>query len=142
MCQTMLISNRIVRLGTRSYRQRLEAAASNTCHVMQLVRLNRDLDDFYELLYDQWDTVTESDYETFGPQLQIMLNTLKELYDTCKKMPSSLRLGKETEKLGMNYSAIYEADSDIRNLKLKAGKDTEMKSLLQKASNATRTIQA
>lgn len=138
----MLISNHIVRLGTRSYKQRMEAATSNGCHVMQLARLNRDLDNFYELLYDQWDSITEQDYKTFGPQLQIMLSTLKELYDTYKKMPSSLGLKNETEKLGMNYSAIYEVDSDIRNIKINAAKDSEMKSLLQKASFLTKTIMA
>lgn len=140
MCQTALISNNIVRLGTRSYRQRMEAVASKEYRVTQLARLNRDLDDFYELLYSQWNTVTESDYKIFGPQLQIMLETLKELYHICKNMPKNLGLERETEKLAMNYSVIHEVNSDIINFKINLKKDTELEALLKKASDITSRI--
>ena len=40
MCQTALISNQIVRLGTRSYKQRLEAK-SKGYSISQLARLNK-----------------------------------------------------------------------------------------------------
>ena len=121
MCQTTLISDNIVRLSTRSYRQRLDAVVRNQYKVSQLARLNRDLDNFYELLYSQWNTVTKDDYAVFGPQLQIMLNTLRELYNTCKKLSDIPNFDKETEKLGMNYSAIFEINSDIKNFRIKEG---------------------
>lgn len=134
MCQTSLISNRIIRLGTRSYKQRLEAVSSNEYRVTQLARLNRDLDDFYELLYEQWKTVTESDYKVFGPQLQILLETLKDLYNVCKKVAYKPDFETETEKLGMNYSAIYEINSDIVNFGLMAKEDVELQDLMKQAS--------
>ena len=137
MCQTALISNNIVRLGTRSYKQRIEAVSDNRYSVNQLARLNRDLDDFYELLYEQWNSVTERDYQIFGPQLQIMLTTLKELYMLCKNMAKGANFEKETEKLGMNYSAIYEVNSDILNFKVNMKKDNEIRELMEHAAAIT-----
>ena len=43
-------------------------------------------------------------------------------------------------KLAMNYSAIYEINSDIINFKLKAINNTELQSLMQLASNITSRI--
>ncbi len=42
LCQTNLISSNIVRLSTRSYKQRLDAATPNGCSIKRLVRLNKD----------------------------------------------------------------------------------------------------
>ena len=140
MCQTMLISNNIVRLGTRSYKQRMEALASKDCRVTQLARLNRDLDDFYELLYSQWNSVTENDYNFFGSQLLVMLETLKGLYQICMNLSTDLNYQKEVEKLAMNYSAIYEVNSDIVNFKIKAKEDVELKALMKQASDITSRI--
>lgn len=118
MCQATLILNSIVRLSTRLYRHRLVAVARNQYKVSQLARLNCDLNNFYELLYSQWNTVTKDDYAVFGSQLQIMLNTLQELYNTCKNLSVIPNFDKEIEKLGMNYSAIFEINSDIRNFRI------------------------
>lgn len=139
MCQTALISNQIVRLGTRSYKQRLEAK-SKGYSISQLARLNKDLDGLYELLYSQWNMVTEHDYKVFGGQLQIMLGTLKELYLVCKNMSQGAIFEKETEKLAMNYSAIYEVNSDIVNFKIKAKHNMELKLLMKQASDITSRI--
>lgn len=140
MCQTSLISSNIVRLSTRSYRQRLEAVTPGGYSVARLARLNKDLDGFYELLYDQWQTVTEEDYNIFGPQLNIMLATLKELLNTCRKLPQKSGLSKEVEKLDMNYSALYEVNSDIVNFKIKISKDTEIKELMNRASEVVKQV--
>lgn len=94
----------------------------------------------YELLYSQWNLVTENDYKVFGGQLQIMLRTLKELYLVCKNISQGAIFEKETEKLAMNYSAIYEVNSDIVNFKIKAKHNVELKSLMQQASDITSRI--
>lgn len=140
MCQTMLISNNIVRLGTRSYKQRMEVLASKGCRVTQLARLNRDLDDFYELLYSQWNSITENDYNFFGSQLLVMLETLKGLHQICMSLSTDLNYQKEVEKLAMNYSAIYEVNSDIVNFKIKVKEDVELKALMKQASDITSRI--
>lgn len=140
MCQTALISQNIVRLGTRSYRHRLEALAPNEYRVGPLRKLNRDLDSFYEFLYAQCNSVTEADYKVFGEQLCSMLATLKMLWQSCKRMPKSCGISDEAEKLKMNYSALYELNEDIKNYRIKAPKDKELSALLSQASLALKMV--
>lgn len=66
MCQTTVITNKVERLSKRSYSHRLDMAVPNRYHVSQLVRLNRELDGLYELIYNDWRTITEEDYKMFG----------------------------------------------------------------------------
>ena len=142
MCQTAFISQSIVRLGTRSYKHSLEALAPNEYGVSQLRRLNRDLDAFYEFLYSQCNTVTEKDYNVFGQQLTSMLNTLKNLYVSCKRRINEYGASAEVEKLKMNYNALSELNNDIKNYRIKASKDAEWTSLLSDAGLALKKIAA
>ncbi len=77
-------------------------AVPNRYHVSQLVRLNRELDGLYELIYNDWRTITEEDYKMFGGQFVILIQTIKQLYDACKKQPKAMGLSEETKRLGMN----------------------------------------
>ena len=131
MCQTSVITNRVERLSKRSYSHRLDVATPNRYHVTQLVRLNRELDSLYEFIYDDWRTITEEDYKMFGGQFVILIQTVKQLYDACRKQPKTMGLSEETKRLGMNYSALYELNSDIVNFCIKMPKNEEMKKALQ-----------
>lgn len=133
MCEASLISNKIVRLGTRSYQQMMEAMTPDSYSVAQLSRLNRDLELFYETLYNQWNTITEEEYKTFGNQLVVMLQTLKELYLACKRI-GDRNLDKQIELLGMNYSAICEVNNDIVNFRIKLSKDDGFKKVMEEAA--------
>lgn len=133
MCEATLISNKIVRLGTRSYQQMMETMTPDSYSVAQLSRLNRDLELFYETLYNQWNTITEEEYKTFGGQLVVMLQTLKELYQACKRIGNK-NLDKQIELLEMNYSAIYEVNSDIVNFRINLPKDERFKRVMEEAS--------
>ena len=119
-----------MRLSRRSYNHRLEVATPNTYRVSQLMKLNRELDNLYELIYSEWRTVTEEDYRVFGGQFQIMLQTLKQLYESCRKQQKQMNLGDEVKKLGMNYSALYELNSEIVYFSIKLPKNQTMKQLL------------
>lgn len=134
MCQTTLISQNIVRLSKRSYSQRLESVIPNQYRISQLSSLNRDLDNLYEILYNEWRSVTEMDYAILGPQLDILLETIKGLYRTCRKFPKEMGFHDEVKKLGMNYSALYEINSDIVNFKIKLPKDPELKQIMTRLS--------
>jgi len=133
MCEATLISNKIVRLGTRSYQQMMETMTPDSYSVAQLSRLNRDLELFYETLYNQWNTITEEEYKAFGGQLVVMLQTLKELYQACKRIGNK-NLDKQIELLEMNYSAIYEINSDIVNFRINLPKDEKFKRVMEEAS--------
>lgn len=134
MCQTILITKNIVRLSRRTYNQRIDSATPNHSPVSKLSRLNKDLDKLYETLYDEWQSIGEKDYEVFGPQLTILLETIKALYNSYKKIPKEKLLRKDVKKLGMNYAALYEINSDIISFKIKLPKDTEMKSIMTRLS--------
>lgn len=85
MCQTALISKNIVRIGMRSFGQNLEAAAGNTTTRQKIASLNHSIDTLYDLLYEQYNDITPADYKIFGPQLRLLLDSLKNLYTTYKK---------------------------------------------------------
>ena len=104
----------------------------NSYHATQLARLNHELDQLYEMIYDDWQSISEEDYKVFGVQLSILLQTIKQLYDSCKAQPKDLGLWEETKRLGMNYSALFELNSDIVNFCIKLPKNQEMKQLMNR----------
>ena len=134
MCQTAVISNTVKRLGRRSYTHRMEVATPGRYNAAQLTRLNRELDSLYELIYEDWDTITEQDYAVFGGQLALLVSTLKLLYDDCRKSDLHRMMHNEVERLGMNYSALYELNRDIVNYRIKAPLNTELQSMMSKAA--------
>lgn len=134
MCQSVLISNNITRLSTRSYNHRLEVVTPTRYSVAQLSRLNRDLNNLYELIYDQWRTVTEDDYKQFGGQFKLLLEMLKGLYQSVKKLPKSMGFATEAENLEMNYAALYEVNSDIVNFCIKLPKNERFQKAMVEAS--------
>lgn len=141
MCQTALISNSISNISTRSLKQTLVVASGEQVTKAKLAGLNRSLDDFYELIYDQYNSITRKDYKVIGPQMKILLGVLKNLYDIYDKMISpGSNMTQEIERLGRNYSAIYEINSDIKNFRLPKKQDEELTSLLRQASLAINKI--
>jgi hypothetical protein len=135
MCEAGLITRKVVRLSRRSFNHRIEVASPNGYHYSQLARLNRELGSLYEAIYDDWTTITEDDYKVFGGQLQLLILTIKQLYDACRRLPKENGLKEETRKLSMNYSALYELNSDIVNFRIKLPKNEEMKQTLRKLAD-------
>ena len=134
MHQTSSISDRIVSLGTRSYRQRLETISGMAMTEQKLKKLNRDLDDLYELLYEKINTISEAEVRSISPLLNELIKSVKALYSVCRKSGSKLTGVNETERLGMNYSALQELYSDLQNFRLPSEEDTELKALLSQAA--------
>lgn len=135
MCHTALITDSIANISTRSLRHTLMAASGKEFTKAKLAGLNRSLDSFYELMYDQYNSITRKDYKIIGPQMKILLDVLKNLYSICYKMASpGSNLAQEVDRLGRNYSAIYEINSDIKHFRLPVKQDEELTSLLRQAS--------
>lgn len=125
MCQTAIISNRMVRMSRRAYTHRLEIVTPNTYRVNQLVRLNRDLDALYELVFSQWRSITAADYRVFGGQFKLLLETIASTIHA-GRLPKEAGLYEEAKRLGMNYSALYELNSDIVNFGINAPNNTKI----------------
>jgi hypothetical protein len=112
----------------------MEVATPGGYNATQLTRLNRELDSLYELIYEDWSTITEDDYAVFGGQLTLLVSTLKLLYDDCRKSALRHMMHDEVDRLGMNYSALYELNSDIVNYRIKAPRNTELQLMMSKAA--------
>ena len=134
MCQTAVISNRVARLCRRSYSHRMEVVTPGGYNAAQLSRLNRELSSLYELIYKDWDTITEQDYAVFGGQLTLLVNTVKQLYNDCRKSLLHRDMREELERLEMNYSSLYELNSDIVNYRIKAPRNIALQEMMAKAS--------
>ena len=140
MHPTSSISDRIVNLGTRSYRQRLETLSGIGMTENKLKKLNRDLDDLYDLLYERINSISESEVRNISPLLSELIKSVKALYAICRKPDSRIVTDKETERLGMNYSALQELYSDLQNFRLPSENDKELKALLSKAATLMQRI--
>lgn len=142
MCRTAIISDTIVRLGTRSFRQRLEAASGMKYKLAQLASLNRDIETLCELLHTDYNSITEADYSIFGPQLDMMIESIGELITICSRMPESYRFGNETERLAMNKSGLSEIKYDIENYRLSSETRQRFSPLLSSVSRAIASLSA
>ena len=137
MCQTATISSTIVRLSKRSFAQQLNAMQPTPFEGKRsLARLNNDLDNLYDDLYEAYHTVTEDDYKVIGPYLRVLIRTLNDLHSACKKAPSLMGLRPQTERLAGNISAICEVNNDIVRYKIRLPKDPEMKAIMHRVSKA------
>ena len=134
MYQTPTISDRIVSLGIRSYRQHLETLSGIELTNQKLARLNKDLDDLYEVLYGRFNSITETEVKGLSPLLQELLKTIKALYSSYRKSAKRIRLEEEISRLGRNYSALQEIYDDMLNYRIPSEEDKELRDMLKQAS--------
>ncbi len=102
MYQTPTISSRIVSLGTRSYRQRLEAMSGNDITYRKLGRLNKDLDELYELLYSKINSISEVEVKSISPLFAELLKTVNDLHTLCQTSKLSRQRKEEIKRVAMN----------------------------------------
>ncbi|WP_455625145.1 hypothetical protein [Parabacteroides sp.] len=100
-----------------------------------LTKLNKDLDDLYELLYENYPSITEDDYKQFGSYLGVLIETLKGLHSAYHKSVFHARLKDNNDRLRMNISAIEEIDHDIRCFKIKLRSNPRYEEVLDKAKS-------
>lgn len=134
MSCTEVISKNIINIGTKTFRHRMEIEG-NLFNSKRLSGLNGDLSTLYQLLYSQYDSITETDYKKFGAILEILLQSLKKLQSILQTIPVSLIAIKEINKLENNYSALYELNSDIKNFKTDSQDLQDLRLLLKETAN-------
>lgn len=119
MCQTVCISESIVSLSKRSFTRRLKIASSRmVAEKGMLARLNNQLDELYELLYDNFTSMSVSDYNQFAPQLAVLIETLKSLHRDYLHSSYKHALSDSINRLQGNISAIEEIRQDILHFKV------------------------
>ena len=80
MCQTQVISKHIGRIGRKSFDRRMRIASPLFVERRgELARLLNEVDKLSDRLHEEFPTISENDYRLFGPELKVMISTLKAL---------------------------------------------------------------
>jgi len=128
MCQTQIISRHIGRIGRRSFDRRMRIVSPAFVEKRgELARLLNEVDKLSERLRDEFSTITENDYRMFGPELKIVIGTLKAL-----RLDSLTRkdLKPYNDRLRQQISDLEELDHDIKTFRVDAPKNKELQATM------------
>ena len=124
MCQTKVISHHIGRIGRRSFDRRMRMASPLFTEKRgEVARLLNDVDRLSDRLHDEFITITEDDYRMFGPELKIVISTLKALR---RESQSRTELKPYDERMRQQIADLEELDHDIYVFRVKAPKNKEL----------------
>ena len=133
MCQTATISRHIGRIGRRSFDRRMRLASPLFVEKQgEVVRLLNDVDRLSDQLHDEFITITEDDYRLFGPELKIVISTLKALRRESKTRPE---LRRYDNRMREQIVDLEELDHDILEFRVKAPKDEALQQTLSSLKN-------
>lgn len=128
MCQTQAISRYIGRIGRRSFDRRMRIVSPLFVEKRgDITRLLRDVDALSERLHDEFSTISEDDYKVFGPELKIVIATLKSLLHESMMRPE-LKL--HNERMREQILDLEELDHDIRVFRIAAPKNKQLQASL------------
>lgn len=132
MCQTAVISHHISRIGRRSFDRRMRLASPLFTEKRgEVARLLNDVDRLSNRLHDEFITITEDDYRMFGPELKIVIDTLKALR---RESQSRADLKPYDERMRQQIADLEELDHDIVEFRIKAMKDESLQRTLASLS--------
>lgn len=130
MCQTAAISKRLGRIGRRSFDRRMRMASP--LYVEKQSDLNsllNDVDRLSEQLHKDFPTISADDYRMFGPELKIVINTLKHLR---MESLSHHDIEQYNERMRQQIADLEELEHDIRSFRT----DAQQTKNLQQAMSA------
>ena len=132
MCQTQVISRHIGRIGRRSFDRRMRIVSPLYVERRgEIARLLNEVDALSERLHDEFPTITEEDYKLFGPELKVVIGTLKSLL---KESTSRHELKPYNERMREQIVELEELDHDIVEFRIKAPKDEHLQRTLASIS--------
>lgn len=133
MCETAIISQRIGKIGRRSFDRRLKIASPFFVEKRgEMPRLLNEVDKLCELLRNEFSTITKSDYNAFASELKIVISTLKALYSESQNL---LTCKPYNERLRQQISDLEELDHDIKTFRIAAPQNAALQATLSKLSN-------
>lgn len=134
MCQTQVISRHIGRIGRRSFDRRMRIVSPQYVERRgEIVRLLNEVDTLSERLHDEFPTITEEDYKLFGPELKVVIGTLKSLL---KESMTHRELKPYNERMREQIMDLEELDHDIRVFRVEAPKDEGLQKTLARIDKA------
>ncbi len=132
MCQTQVISRHIGRIGRRSFDRRMRIVSPLYVERRgEIARLLNEVDALSERLHDEFPTITEEDYKLFGPELKVVIGTLKSLL---KESLTRHELKDYNNRMREQIVDLEELDHDIVEFRIKAPKDKALQQTLASIS--------
>lgn len=124
MCQTQIISRHIGRIGRHSFDRRMRIVSPLFVERRgELARLLNEVDRLAGRLHDDFPTITEEDYRQFGPELKIVIKTLKELR---RDSLAHKELKHYNDRMRQQIADLEELDRDIQVFRVNAPKNKEL----------------
>ena len=128
MCQTAVISHHIGRIGRRSFDRRMRMASPLFTEKRgEMARLLNDVDRLSNRLHDEFISITEEDYRMFGPELKIVISTLKALRRESQSRPE---LKAYDNRMREQISDLEELDHDIYVFRVQAPNNEKLQNAL------------
>lgn len=128
MCQTQVISYQIVRIGKRSFDRRMRIVSPLFVEKRgEITRLLNDVDALSMRLHYEFPSIKEEDYRMFGPELKIVISTLKSLLS---ESLTRSELKPYNERMREQIVDLEELDHDILEFRVKAPKDMGLQSAM------------
>ena len=91
------------------------------------------MDALSERLHDEFPTISEEDYNLFGPELKVVIGTLKSLL---KESLTHRELKPYNERMREQILDLEELDHDIMEFRVKAPKNEELQKTLVQIDKA------
>ena len=132
MCQTQVISRHIGRIGRLSYDRRLRIVSPLFVEKRgELTRLLQEVDKLSDHLHDEFATITEEDYRMFGPELKIVISTLKDLR---RASLTRAELKPYNDRMRQQITDLEELDHDIKVFRVDATQNKELQTTMSMLS--------
>jgi hypothetical protein len=93
----------------------------------ELARLLNEVDKLSDRLHDEFPTISEDDYRMFGPELKVLISTLRDL-----RQESLIRkeLKPYNDRMRQQIADLEELDHDIVEFRVKAPKDEALQAAM------------
>ena len=93
----------------------------------ELARLLNEVDKLSDRLHEGFPTITEDDYRIFGPELKIVISTLKALW---KDSLTRKELKPYNDRMRQQIADLEEIDHDIKAFRVDAPKNKELQATM------------
>lgn len=132
MCEVRLLSKSIGRIGRRSFDRRIRMASPFFVDRKgEICRLLNEVDKLSSQLHDAFPTISDKDYLSFGPELNIVIDTLKSLR---KESLSHEELKAYNDRLRLQIADLEELSHDIKAFRVDAPKNKQLQSTMSALS--------
>ncbi|MBQ8066468.1 MAG: hypothetical protein IJ200_12545 [Prevotella sp.] len=128
MCQTQLISRHIGRIGRRTFDRRMRIVSPLFVEKRgELARLLNEVDRLSDRIHNDFPTITEEDYRIFGPELKVVISTLKALRQDSL---AHKELKTYNDRMRQQIADLEELDHDIKVFRVNAPRNKELQATM------------